>query len=371
MPDQPTDIKFEGLDALRNELDDIDQRLVETIALRQNLVAEIGRLKSSHGHQTRDFKRERIVIEKARNAARGAGIDESLAERILTEMIRSSLEKQERDRVVASGAGSGQSALVIGGAGRMGHWFSDFFHSQGYAVSIADPAGDVSQPNVYADWQAAGLDYDVIVVATTLALSGEILTALAERRPRGLVFDVGSLKTPLRDSLERLRSAGVSVTSVHPMFGPSTQLLAGKQVIFVDVGDAGATDTARALFAPTMATCVDMSIDQHDEMISLVLGLSHATNIAFMDAIANSGVDADALLAMSSPTFDAQLSMGQTVVEENPHLYYEIQRLNDFGSRSLDSLSAAVDSLRTSVSEHDESAFAETMQRGREFFKGR
>ncbi|MEN7342631.1 MAG: prephenate dehydrogenase/arogenate dehydrogenase family protein, partial [Pseudomonadota bacterium] len=328
MSDQSTDIQFEGLDALRAELDRVDRNLVETIAARQALVARIGQLKAAHGHQTRDFKRERVVIEKARAAAEGAGLEPELAERILTEMIRSSLQKQERDRVLDSGAGAGRSALVIGGAGRIGGWFADFFHSQGYAVSIADPAGDQQSANVFADWQSAGIDFDVIVVATTLALSAEIMRGLAQAKPRGLVFDVGSLKTPLRGALEDLRQVGVRVTSVHPMFGPSTQLLAGKQVIFVDVGDQSATDEARALFAPTMATCVDMSIDEHDRVISMVLGLSHATNIAFVDALTQSGIEPADLHAMSSPTFDAQVGMGRTVVQENPGLYFEIQRLN-------------------------------------------
>ena len=39
-----------------------------------------------------------------------------------------------------------------------------------------------------------------------------------------------------RDAFEALVPAGVRVTSVHPMFGPDTELLSGRHVIFVDVG---------------------------------------------------------------------------------------------------------------------------------------
>ncbi|MEL7297979.1 MAG: prephenate dehydrogenase/arogenate dehydrogenase family protein, partial [Pseudomonadota bacterium] len=294
-----------------------------------------------------------------------------LAERVLTEMIRSSLEKQERDRVSESAAGDGRSALVIGGAGRMGKWFVEFFHSQGYAVSIADPAADAQQERVFNDWQSAGVEYDIIVVATTLALSAQVLEELTELRPAGLVFDVGSLKTPLRDALQRMAAAGVRVTSIHPMFGPSTQLLAGKQVIFTDVGDASATQQARDLFASTMATCIDMSIDAHDQVISYVLGLSHATNIAFADALRTSGMDADSITQVSSPTFDAQLGMGRTVIAENPYLYYEIQRLNDYGLDALRALAAAVNRLETAVASDDEASFVSAMQNSRNFFDGK
>ena len=47
-------------------------------------------------------------------------------------------------RVAAQGRGSGRSALVIGGRGKMGRWMADFLASQGFRITIADPAGDSS-----------------------------------------------------------------------------------------------------------------------------------------------------------------------------------------------------------------------------------
>ena len=66
-----------------------------------------------------------------------------------------------------------------------------------------------------------------------------ILQELAQRKPRGIVFDIGSLKTPLRQGIVALRAAGCRVTSVHPMFGPDTELLSGRHVIFIDLGQRG------------------------------------------------------------------------------------------------------------------------------------
>ena len=65
----------------------------------------------------------------------------------------------------------------------------------------------------------------------------ELLNSWHDARPRGLVFDLGSLKTPLRAGLEALVKAGCRVTSVHPMFGPDTELLSGRHVIFIDLGN--------------------------------------------------------------------------------------------------------------------------------------
>ncbi len=92
-----------------------------------------------------------------------------------------------------------------------------------------------------------------------------------------------------------------------------------------------------------MADLVVMGLDEHDRLIAFVLGLSHALNIAFFTALAESGEAAPRLARMSSTTFDAQLDVATRVAAENPDLYYEIQSLNDYGVESLNALQAAVE----------------------------
>jgi chorismate mutase/prephenate dehydrogenase len=193
------------LQELRNNLSAIDRQLVELIAARQ-------------------------VLDSGRAHAEELGVDPDIVENLLQLLIRTSLESQERDRVVAEGKGDGRKALVIGGAGKMGRWFVDFFVSQGFATTVADVTIE-DGPEQYTNWTDAGVDYDVIVVAAPLAVSGRILAQLAVLKPRGLIFDIGSLKSPLIDGLEELRSAGCRVTSLHPMYGPDTRLLSGRHLI--------------------------------------------------------------------------------------------------------------------------------------------
>jgi chorismate mutase/prephenate dehydrogenase len=198
-----------------------------------------------------------------------------------------------------------------------------------------------------------------------------VLHELAARAPSGLVFDLGSLKSPLRSGLEALRAAGVRVSSVHPMFGPDTQLLSGRHVIFIDLGVAEPLAAARALFAPTMAEQTTMGLDEHDRVIAYVLGLSHALNIAFFTALADSGEGGGRLAQVSSTTFDAQFSVARQVAEESADLYFEIQHLNDFGSDSLDALARAVDTVREAVRKGDRDKFRSLMHRGRDYILDR
>src|SRR6185312_13774254 len=277
------------LDDLRRRLTELDRQLLALVGERKALSSEVARVKRATGYPTRDFEREREVIEGARATAQEVGVPPALAEELLRLLIRSSLTTQEQASVAARGAGSGRRVLVIGGGGKMGRWFVQFLSSQGFAVEVADPhSGPDGVPRV-ADWRTTDLKHDYIVLATPLGVTDAILRDLALRRPRAVIFDVGSLKSPLRAGLMALRSHGCRVTSIHPMFGPDTELLSGRHVIFVDLGNAEALAEARALFASTMAEQVVMSLDDHDRLIAYVLGLSHALNIAFFTALAESG----------------------------------------------------------------------------------
>ena len=201
-------------------------------------------------------------------------------------LIRSSLTTQEQASVAAHGLGSGRRALVIGGAGKMGGWFAQFLSSQGFEVEIADPrdagagsrtsptgASSAARARSHRGGRAAGCHqhHPAAARAAPAARHGvrsRLAQVAAARRADGAAH------------------AGVAVTSLHPMFGPDTELLSGRHVIFIDLGSAEALREARALFAPTMAEQVVMDLDEHDRLIAYVLGLSHALNIAFFTALA-------------------------------------------------------------------------------------
>src|SRR6201997_745649 len=359
------------LDDLRRRLNEIDRQLIALVAERKAVSGEVARVKRATGYPTRDYERERDVILGVRAPATELGVSPALAEELLRLLIRPSLTTQEQASVAARGAGGGRRALVIGGAGKMGGWFVSFLLSQGFTVEIADPAAASPGGGRVADWRHTDLKHDFIVLATPLGITDAILRDLALRRPPGVIFDVGSLKSPLRSGLLALKSHGCKVTSVHPMFGPDTELLSARHVIFVDLGNPAALAAARELFAATMAEQVVMSLDDHDRLIAYVLGLSHALNIAFFTALADSGEAAPKLARMSSTTFDAQLDVAGRVAQESPELYYEIQSLNDYGAESLEALAQAVERLRAAVLSQDHDAFVALMRRGRDYLADR
>src|SRR6185503_20166892 len=357
------------LEELRKRLSEVDRDLIGLVAARQKIIAEIGAHKIQNSVPTRDYEREREVLKGAHERARSLGLEPELAEQIMALLIRASLAHQEQTRVAAQTSGAGKRVLIVGGAGKMGAWFGHFLSSQGFAIEVSDPSpAQVPFPRV-ADWRDSPLDHDLIIVATPMKIAGNVLTELAKRRPRGVVVDIGSLKSPLRGGLERLAAAGCKVTSIHPMFGPDTRLLSGRHVVFCDVGVPEATREARALFASTMAEQIEMSVDDHDRLMAYVLGLSHALNLAFFTALAESGELVPRLQRMSSTTFDAQLRVASLVAGDNPHLYFDIQTLNDYGPAALQALRAATERIERLVESRDEAGFVELMAAGRRYLE--
>ncbi len=346
---------------LRQRLDKIDTGIVDLIAERQAVVTTIADHKLMTGLPLRHYEREREVIERGMARAESKGLNAAVARDVLETLIHHSLGNQEAYKLTQSDHGQGQRALVIGGLGRMGIWMSRYLDMVGYIVDVADPAAGDAPFNRVGDWEAVVHDYDLIVVAVPLRPSNDILLRLATLRPKCLVFDIASLKSPMREGLDALSKNGCRVCSVHPMFGPDEIGLSGRHILFVDVGNPEALREARELFAHTAADCVELSLEEHDEVMAWVLGLSHLVNIAFASTLAESGEAVPLLRKISSSTFNAQLQVATQVVSENPHLYYEIQQGNDKTEEVTNHFRKVLDELVASVAEEDESVFTRYM----------
>jgi len=346
---------------LRQRLDEIDSGIVDLIAERQEVVTVIGEHKLKAGLPLRHFEREREVIDRGMARAESRGLAGEVARDILETLIHHSLSNQETYKLVQSDHGQGQRALVIGGLGRMGLWMSRYLDMVGYSVDVSDPAGGESPFGQVDDWESVVQDYDLIVVAVPLRPSNDILLRLAELRPECLVFDIASLKSPMREGLDAMRETGCRVCSVHPMFGPSEIGLSGRHILFVDVGNKEALRQARELFAHTAADCVELSLEEHDEVMAWVLGLSHLVNIAFAGTLAESGEAVPLLRQISSSTFNAQLKVATQIASENPHLYYEIQQGNTNTAQVTAQFQKVLDELARAVEDGDEAVFTRYM----------
>lgn len=75
------------LEALRAKLDSIDDELLDVLAERAQVVAEIWAWKQAHGVERVDPERERALRERLLSRAESVGLSRQAIERVLAQII--------------------------------------------------------------------------------------------------------------------------------------------------------------------------------------------------------------------------------------------------------------------------------------------
>ena len=344
------------MDDLREKIARLDRELLERASERVELARQLGQWKREHQLPTIDFAQERVVLERARSIAGELGLDATLAEDLVARLVRASVSVQDEERLRLSALGAGRTAIIAGGAGRMGRWLDRFLSSLGYRTGVLDPAADPAEHSLA---RAALAGADLIVCSTPPATTGVIYDHWCEAPPPGVIFDVSSIKTPLVEPIRRLQRAGGHVASIHPMFGPQIDLLRDADVVICDTGDAKAAAVVERLFSPTTARLVRLPLEEHDRIMADLLSLAHGAAIAFALALP------EAEHVVRSTTFRVLETLAGNVVRESADVYYEIQAMNPHSKAAIDRLRDALERVADAVERRDSKAFRGLMDEGR------
>lgn len=360
--------KLAIIDDHRKKISSIDREILLLAKERELLSAQIGQIKRELSIPDKDFSRERAVFEHAIACAHELDLPENFSIKMSELVMSLSLSRQERDRIRNNLSSTPLSVAVIGGSGRLGSWLCHFFADSGHTITVIDPVKPDFSCNYQTNFNENIAKYDLIVVATPIRISANILNQLSiYKLNKPVVFDVSSVKAPVQQVLFKLSKQGVKVTSLHPMFGPSVEVLFGKHIIITSVSNKQADDFAKNLFKSTSINMVEMSFDQHDKIIAYLLSLSHLLNIIFIDTLKHSGFSINFLSRFSSTTFSNLVSIAGRVFSENPQLYYEIQAFNPHNQACYQALSHSLSSILAAINNNDEASFVSLMHTGQDY----
>ncbi|MDD1767109.1 MAG: prephenate dehydrogenase, partial [Methanomassiliicoccales archaeon] len=293
------------------------------------------------------------------------GVREGTARQIALTLIRESVDAQS----TLPKPSKPKEVLVIGGAGKMGSWMCRYLRSRGHRPVVCDVVRSADFPNA-SSLESAASTSDFIIVATPISVARKCLKRLIDLHPSATLFDISSIKTPVMPVLKEAVKEGISACSVHPMFGPDTESIFNRNIIMCDCGSEAATDAATELLNWGGARMIRMRIEDHDVLMACVLGLSHAVNIAFFDALTKTGIDYATLENVASTTFRKQAGTSRDVAFENPELYYEIQHLNPENNRALELLARSIKEIGQAASSEDRRLLTEIMENGKKYFGG-
>ena len=212
----------EELNALRDQIDAVDQQLVALLAQRLALVAEVGEVKSRHGLPIYAPDREAAMLAKRRAEATAKGVPADLIEDVLRRVMRESYSS-ENDSGFKCVRPELRSIVVIGGAGQLGRLFVNMFRLSGYQVEILERN---DWPQAEQMLSRAGM----VVVAVPIDATCEVIDKLKMLPADCVLVDLTSVKS---QPLEHMLAVHPGpVLGLHPMFGPDVSSLAKQVVVY-------------------------------------------------------------------------------------------------------------------------------------------
>lgn len=352
---------------LRERIADIDRALLSLLEQRFELAAEVGRLKAAQNQPIVVRHVEQNVLKRARDAAERCGTSPEVLEAVFAAIIRASVERQHRVGVTQR-VREGGRVLILGAAGGMGGWLRTFLSSLGHRPVGVDPAWDALAPAedrfaCLADVPDPG-DLTAVFVSTPLETMPQALRELAQTGLQVPVVEIASIKSHLAEPLAELDRAGMTALALHPMFGPGKNPYEPLTMVHAVRGEeAQERERLTKLLAHPYLDLVSLPFDQHDRLMGWLLGLAHLGGMLFGGALSRAGLDAASLGRIASTTFARQVATAQSVLGEDPDLYFAIQRLNPFRGEVYAALTGTLGEITGAIERGDREQFAEFMAR--------
>jgi len=346
------------LETLRAEIERIDHDIIELVSRRQDVSDEIGRVKSKDGLRLRDLGREKAVVREYEKRAQALGMDQAIGRKFAQLAISASVSEQKVKRTRAL---EGTSVLVVGGGGKMGEWSCRLLSTRGADVRVFDPRRKLKGYANIRKLPSSLEPFGMIVIASPPGVCPDDLDEVLDREPVGLVFDLCSVKAHIAARLRRGASDGLLVTSVHPMFGPNAPSPRRRNIVVCRCGCAEADRRAARLFSSEGAFVSTLDIEEHDELMAYVLGLSHMCTLLFSGTIAASGRPADDLKAVQGPSFSRLVRLASELSNESRRVYHDIQALNPNTRRMVATMEEVLRALRKAALDSDSQRFRQIM----------
>lgn len=231
---------------------------------------------------------------------------------------------------------------IIGGYGKMGRWLVRFLRKEFSEIIIAGrnqekllETAKKLKVRAASNMQAVSQS-DAVILSVPIDSFETIVSEIAPFAHDGqYIFDVTSIKArPVRIMHQYIKKG--TILGTHPMFGPGATGIRGQRFVLTPTDDREKclAQKVQGYLEEKAAMVAVMPPEEHDELISVVLGLSHFISLVSADTLASLGRIREAK-KVGGTTYRMLLKLVESVVSEDPHFYSSLQ-LNLPGSVSLE-----------------------------------
>lgn len=259
--------------------------------------------------------------------------------------------------------------IAILGAGKMGRWFARFFSEEGFSVTVSDKkeetlsrVGQELDVEISPNNREAVQSADWILICVPLKDFEDVVEEIGSHvQPNQVVMDIGSVKEQPVKVMHRYIRSGITL-GTHPMFGPTATSIQNQNVI-VTPTDAKEREFARTLIRwleERQSSVSVLSPRKHDDLMSLVLGLSHFVGIVVGDTLVNQEEFAETL-KVTGPSYRQLLTLTKNTLSQAPDFYATLQMTLPGLERIEESLCQKSLELLETVRRRDAKGFASKM----------
>ncbi len=217
---------------------------------------------------------------------------------------------------------------IIGGKGAMGKWFANFFRKQGYKVLISDFKTKLTNKQL-------AKKSDVIIFSVPIAKTPQvILSVIPHVRLGSLLTDLTSIKTPAVKAMLKAPQ-NIEVIGMHPMFGPSTKTLKKQIIAICPARGKNWLSWLKSVLKNKGAKIKITTAQNHDQIMSIVQGLTHFSIIATAYAFKELKIDLKETLDFVSPVYKIRMNSVGRILAQDPKLYAEIEIFNPANAKTM------------------------------------
>lgn len=221
---------------------------------------------------------------------------------------------------------------IIGGAGNMGRWFANFLLKDGKEVIITDRderklLEAKRQPGIRVATNVEAVkNADIILISVPIDNFSEVIEEICPYiRPEQVVIDITSIKVFPIETMHKHIKTGI-VLGVHPMFGPGARSIRNQNFALTPTneGESALAQKVRKYLETKGARVALMTPQEHDEMMTIVLGLPHFIALVSADTLLNLD-KLEQMRTIAGTTYKVLLTLVEGVVSRDPEFYASLQ----------------------------------------------
>jgi len=222
--------------------------------------------------------------------------------------------------------------VAVIGAGEMGVWFTKFLLRQGVSVVVSD----VDAKRLVHVKKELGVDIsdnatavenaDIILLCVPISRFEDVVAEVhSHLKLTQAIVDTCSIKElPVRTMHKYIRKT--TILGMHPLFGPRARILRSHEFILTPTTskERRFANCVKKWLEKTGGAVTIMSPEEHDELMSVVLGLSHFVGMVAYETLADTRC-AKKAKSVSGPSYELLSALARKVIRQNPVLYAELQ----------------------------------------------